>query len=763
MKSHSIFFIFLLLSCSFLSVFGKENGGSISRDSFGVPYIQAKSIEDAYFLAGKAIAEDRLWQMELSRRASRGRLSEIFGIGQLKTDQEVLKTAYFDEELTQQFNSISKLAKKIFTAYVNGINAYIHEARDQKKLPSQFKKFGFEPKKWKVEDSIAIGVQLARKFGSTGSIQLSNYMLYSELKNKFNANDALKIMNDIIVQNDKNTPTTIPFDEDILRKKPFQFSQWSDADSKKQLNELPLPEKNRLLAGISVLDSRLLRDFSKENSIFYKAGSYAAVVSSKLSKLGYPLLLGAPQMGHTAPSVVHELSISAPGYRVSGMNVPGIPGVIVGYTPHIAWTLTSGLASNDDVYCSKPASKGRYEYGISTSELVERIIKIPVKGRPENSIIVKRTHYGPVILEDKKNGHIFSRRSAYWGKECSFIDTLLGLHNAKNPQNVKKLASEQYLSFNLFYALGKGDIGHYYCGKFPQKASGVDARFPTIGKPETEWRGFVPFAKHPRNINPKSGYLCDWNGKPVSWWPNFERPDWGQYHRLNTIHDAVKKQLCKPAGTRELRQIAWEIARKQSLRSLPLLPLIKKSLHEKLRLSEIESEAATIIKNFDGWFIEGSKGALIYEKISEHLWHRVFDEFLGKDSTPGYKEVFWTRFSAFLMRALTHQCQFDYIGRMSNRRIVLDVFRQVIRDLQKEYGADTGKWRYQSRSIHYPGKTRVPYIERGSYIQIVEMSKRPSAVSIVTPGISESGRHSKDQIPLALGWEYKPLLLGKSQ
>ena len=52
---------------------------TVIRDSLAIPHIYAENEHDLYMAVGFAMAQDRLWQMDLLRRVTQGRLSEILG------------------------------------------------------------------------------------------------------------------------------------------------------------------------------------------------------------------------------------------------------------------------------------------------------------------------------------------------------------------------------------------------------------------------------------------------------------------------------------------------------------------------------------------------------------------------------------------------------------------------------------------------------------------------------------------------------------
>ena len=140
-------------------------GVTIVRDStYGVPAVTAGSDSDAWFGAGYAAAQDRLFQLELFRRATRGRLAEILGSGYLDMDIKTRRDFYTDGELDQQLARLPAQLRARFDSYRDGINAYIAKTRDDPSLlPGEFAAVGEPtgPRDWEVRDSAAIGVYLS--------------------------------------------------------------------------------------------------------------------------------------------------------------------------------------------------------------------------------------------------------------------------------------------------------------------------------------------------------------------------------------------------------------------------------------------------------------------------------------------------------------------------------------------------------------------------------------------------------------------------
>ena len=156
----------------------------IYRNEFGVPHIFAETNRGLFEAYGYVVAQDRLWQLELNRRAARGRLSEIFGAGSLPSDRLARVTGYTDAELDAQFARQPLEIQEIVRSYGEGINRYLTEviAVDPLKLPFEFYALGFTPAPWTTRDSTAFGAFMVRRFGEIGGREPRNYSVLAALQ-----------------------------------------------------------------------------------------------------------------------------------------------------------------------------------------------------------------------------------------------------------------------------------------------------------------------------------------------------------------------------------------------------------------------------------------------------------------------------------------------------------------------------------------------------------------------------------------------------
>ena len=123
----------------------------VIRDSWGVPHIYADDLDDLFLAQGFIQAQDRLWQMDMYRRAGEGRLAEIFGSAALEHDRIARLIKYRGPWTDEEFNSYHPEGRRILEAFSSGVNAYIHYATEAGELPVEFELTGLRPDLWSVE------------------------------------------------------------------------------------------------------------------------------------------------------------------------------------------------------------------------------------------------------------------------------------------------------------------------------------------------------------------------------------------------------------------------------------------------------------------------------------------------------------------------------------------------------------------------------------------------------------------------------------
>ncbi|HJX97149.1 MAG TPA: penicillin acylase family protein, partial [Candidatus Acidoferrum sp.] len=136
-----------------ISLPGLQKEVAVERDNWGVPHIRASSLQDAVEAQGYVMAQDRLWQLDLMRRASRGQLSEIVGPLALKSDKQ-FRTFGFSRAAERDYAAMDKDSRSLMEAYARGVNAFIQQ--HQNALPLEFTLLKYKPQPWQPTDSLVI-------------------------------------------------------------------------------------------------------------------------------------------------------------------------------------------------------------------------------------------------------------------------------------------------------------------------------------------------------------------------------------------------------------------------------------------------------------------------------------------------------------------------------------------------------------------------------------------------------------------------------
>ena len=682
------------------------------RDAYGVPHVRAADAASAWRAMGYAVAQDRMWQLETSRRTARGTMAAAFGPEFVASDRETLQTGYTDGELRAQLASLAPASQEAFRRYADGVNEFLKEGA----LPPQYAEAGLKPEPWTELDSVAIAIKLLRTFGRGGAGEVRNLALLVYLKGRKGV-DPLDALDDLAWREDPKAPTTLK-----AFPSPEVFPATSRAETARHLASLPDFSLFELLGALRVAERRESTRVAERFDAPFKSGSYAILVPARESATGVPLLLNGPQMGMRAPSVVHEVSVSYPGFAVTGIDVPGVPGVVVGHTKTIAWGLTSGVADTDDIVVdARPA------YTFQDSPTIQ------VKGGAAQTLERRRTLDGPVILASPKGSLV--RRSAHWGVELRTFDALAGLWSAKDAREADRAMQGATMSFNAFMADTGGHTAYRYTGRVPVRAKGFDPRLPLPAGPTAAWRGFVPPERMPHAFDPPT--LTNWNDKPAPGWTNGDTPAWGRAFRGGEL----RRDLFSPpdltsgnAGQRsraggkldvgDLERAAWTIARRDE--RAPFFP--------------------SAVEGFEGWLLDGSVPAARFRLFVDALREELFLPKLGTLVTP---DNFRTAVQAdVILAALEGRTKVDYLAGRKAADVVAAALARV----------PAASAPYLSGRVPVPGGAPVPYSNRGTFIEVVELTKSgPKGRDNLPPGEAERGIHAADQAELARTWTYKPM------
>jgi penicillin amidase len=526
---------------------------------------------DAFEAMGYAVATDRLWQAELSRRAARGRLAEILGPDQLLTDIFMRTIGYSEKELENGFASLDERAQAIITGYIQGFNRRIEEIRISKDLlPFEFASVEAFPEEWSESDILAISAFMQRNFDpeAMDQDQVLNGMLLQDLMARF-GQSALDMFNDLRWVNDPDAQTVVE----------------SPSQSVRQVSALSKPDpgsaiESKGFSSLENIDTAILADLKKagiemkarKKQVFenlkkinarIKMGSYAWVVSGEKTVSGNSILYSGPQMGFSVPSIVAEGSLCAAGLNVSGMVIPGVPGILVGRTPHHAWSLQVGHAHTTDYYIESEA-----DVYFDRSEVIH------VSGQEDVILPVHRTDHGPVVnpmpydpesYEASASNPILSWRYVHAGHEFKIVEALTGFAEASTMEQFGESIAYLAVSQHLCYADRDGNIAYWMSGRDPVRPSSGEYRLPqgALGKPE-EWDDSL-LKPRSHDSNPQRGYYGGWNNKSRKDYDNAYNSNadiYGPFQRAHVIESYLSQQ--ESFTFEDLRDLALNIATTES-------------------------------------------------------------------------------------------------------------------------------------------------------------------------------------------------------
>jgi len=535
---------------------------TIHRDEKGVWFITGNKdapLYNIYERMGYAVAQDRLWQAELFRRTARGRLAEIFGGEQLETDILMRTIGYSDRELSAAFKRLDKKSRQIIIGYVDGFNKRIAEVRaDPTQRPFEFCALGFAPADWTVLDVMAWSVTLQRNFDSQAPVQgqIENMLLFQDLAFKYDFEVAWAMFNDLRWINDPDALTIIPPPSiSGLSSQPETLSEDSALSGAAEL----VPDF-RNAAGHILNRFKSAKKKLKKIKAHVKMGSQAWVVAGKKTLSGNPILYSGPQMGFSTPSVMLEGSIQAGDLNISGMAVAGIPTIIVGRTPHHAWSQQVGHAHTVDYYIEQP---GDIQF--------HRLETIQVAGADDVLLPVYRTPHGPLInpipydsANNDPNNPPIAWKYAHWNYELNIIKPLLEIALADGMDDFSRAIEGPALSNSFCYADKDGNIAYWMSGRDPVRPAG-EYRFPQGFLPEVfgpakEWDAAI-LKDRTTDRNPAQGFYSGWNNKSrVDYDNSFnEMLDYfGPFHRSQIIHDYLSTH--DQLTFEELRDLALDVS-----------------------------------------------------------------------------------------------------------------------------------------------------------------------------------------------------------
>ncbi|MEA1886563.1 MAG: penicillin acylase family protein, partial [Bacteroidota bacterium] len=391
-------------------------------DERGMPHIYARSESDLYTAVGYIMAQERLWQMDLIRRATTGELSEILGEHYVDTDL-FLRSLRMTEKSKMVLQNTDKERLDQIESFASGVNYYIEKAG--KKLPPEFRILGYRPDDWTA-------VHTANIIGYMGwdlaSGNLSGDVFIYKLVKEFGKDTAMNM---------------VPY-YDFTVEPVYPDYEFSDD----------------YIEAVAYFVKAI--DKVKELGITPFHGSNNWAVSGERSETGKPLFSNDMHLGLSSPGIWIQMHQVVPGkLNVTGVAVPGEPFIVAGHNDTIAWGMTNLAVDDLDLYLEKTnEEKTRYMVDGQWRDIKTVKETIKVKNEDDRELEIKYTHRGPIIsgFRDIEEDDLSMRWSGY--DMSNELEAVYLLNRAGNWDDFNEaLSFFNSISQNFIYADVNGNIG----------------------------------------------------------------------------------------------------------------------------------------------------------------------------------------------------------------------------------------------------------------------------------------------------------------
>jgi penicillin amidase len=647
-------------------VAGLQKEVTVERDIWGVPHIRAASVQDMVEAEGYVMAQDRLWQMDLLRRVARGQLSEILGPQTVAIDKE-FRTMGFGRAAERDAAQMEPETRDLMEAYARGVNRFIEQHANR--LPLEFSLLKYKPRTWTPADSLVISGYMYQTLTDTWEEKLTR----AEVTERVGAERAKELFAedatmDHFVIGDPNVPN----DGAKGARKKSEDDSDDDDDEDDMKPDTVLKAGLRGGAGITIAGEAASRqgsvdltsaleasaNSSDENmvpamqqylretgsEIRHGIGSNNWVVSGAHTASGKPLLANDTHLELTIPPIWYEVHLTAPGWNLKGLTLPGAPLVVIGHNDKIAWGFTNNGADVEDLYVETFNVAAPDEYRVNgawtKAQTFDEVIQ--VKGQAEQHFPVVVTRHGPVVRRVGDKAYALRWTATEPGALAHSYNFLGKARNWEEFRNVLKKVWGP--GQNAVYADTNGNIGYVMAARVPVRKKG-HAEVPVPGDTDDyEWTGYVPFDDLPQAFNPESGLIVTANARVVG--PKYKpylTDRWEEPYRTARIYDLLHdKRDLRPEDMLKIETDTY---------SYPDFFIGEQLLAAAKKVQPKDARAQELIARLNDWngiadansnevpFLEGTRSAAL---------RILLQPYLGSET-----KLYQWRSMAFLQRVLT--------------------------------------------------------------------------------------------------------------
>jgi penicillin G amidase len=593
-----------------LHVTGLSAPVTVRRDAHGVPHIEAATQDDLFVAQGYVTAQDRLWQMDASRRNANGELAEVLGASLLKHDK-AQRVFQFRNTARRIYANLPPADRARLDDYARGVNLFI--AQHTGSLPAEFRLLHYRPQPWSGADSLSIGMAMVQMLDTHWDAKLGREHIAADLHNS-------KLESDLYpVGSWRDHP---PTGQVIDWSQPHPAPPGTSDDDDDDRSQAGLSKTHEDLAALrTTLGLPACADCIPGSNQWVIAGAHTAS--------GKPLLSNDMHLPLTEPNIWFMADLSAPGYHAAGVTLPGIPFIIAGHNEHVAWGFTALYADVQDLYLEKLDGKGNYESpadGTWKPLTVDHEV-IHVRGGKDVVLDVESTGHGPLL------NPMFTKETRPIALKWTLYDPALNalpLYEMNTASNWGEfsaaLAAWCWPTQNVVYSDDQGHIAYHAVGQVPLRPAGLQG--VPIKEAGREWQGYIPFDQMPNAFDPPSGFLATANARVTTDKSPYPLTlEWADPYRVERIYKALQgRDQLTPKDLLAVQIDIYSEVDQEIGHRLAYAIDHASTADDRLR------KAADLMRSWDGRLTTDSAAASIVTKARVALWPMILDPKVGKDS-----------------------------------------------------------------------------------------------------------------------------------
>ncbi len=627
-----------------LTIPGLDHSVSVLRDAAGIPWIEAQTTHDLFLAQGYVHAQDRMWQMEVWRHISAGRLSELFGSSTL-TEDRFIRTLGWRQAAERDLAAIPADGRAALDAYSAGVNAWIDAHQGSLSLPFVVTGLkagiggigGYHLEPWTDVDTLSWQKVQAWQLGGNYDTEVFRMLADAKLGDPARTDELFPAYPDgmpIITPSglkgsggagataaagSAGPATTASAPATALDAS--EVSAWRDV----------------VAAGDRVLQIAGL-DAAAGLAGDHEIGSNDFVVAPSKSQTRSALLGNDVHLGIGMPSVWYlnglrcQVVSKACPFDVAGFSFPGVPGVVTGHNEKIAWGLTNVDPDVEDLFSIDrvPDKPAQYQHGADQPHFDVRQETIQVAGGQPVQLAVRETVDGPILNDvDSRlaNAPLVALRWTATDEVDGTFEAFLHVDAAGSFSDFRAaLKGYGAPSQNFVYADVAGHIGYVLPGRIPIRADPTDHgdRIRSGSDGRHDWTGTVPVDALPWQFDPPSGMIVTANNAPVDGsYPYFLGDDWDPGYRASRMTEQLQA-AARSGGVSmtTIRNLQFDDTLERATSLVPVVAAARPVTQDGALLAQR-------ILSWDQRCPPESTGCAAYEAFEYRLLRGLFDDELG--------------------------------------------------------------------------------------------------------------------------------------